>query len=138
MPFVLDTNIVSELRKGFGRCHPNVWRWYDATPTDEIYLSVLVLGEMRRGVEMKRKRDPETARIFERWLHEVVLIHRERIMPVTFEICDVWGRLAAGAPISTVDGLIAATAVHRGFTVATRNTADFQRTGVDYINPFEA
>ena len=138
MPFILDTNIISELRKGAGRCNPNVWRWYDATPMDEIYLSVLVLGEMRRGVEMKRKRDPETARVFERWLLEVVLIHHERIMPINSEICDVWGRMAAKANISTIDGLIAATAAHRGFTVVTRNTADFQRCGVDYINPFEA
>jgi len=138
MSFVLDTNIVSELRGGRSRCHSKVWSWYEATPPEEIYLSVMVLGEIRRGIEMKRRRDPEAARVFERWLHEVVLIHGERVLPVTSEISDTWGRMAATANVSTTDGLIAATAAHRGFTVVTRNTADFQRCGVDYFNPFEA
>jgi toxin FitB len=138
MPFVLDTNIVSELRGGRSRCHSNVWRWYDATPTEEIYLSVMVLGEIRRGIEMKRRRDPETARVFERWLREIVLVHGQRVLPVTSEISDTWGRIAATANVSTTDGLIAATAAHHGFTVVTRNTIDFQHCGVDYINPFEA
>lgn len=137
MPFVLDTNIVSEIRRGRALCHPDVWRWYDATPLEEIYLSVLVLGEMRRGVEMKRRSDPATARVFERWLQEIALVHGDRVLSVSSEICDAWGRIAARANVSAIDGLIAATAAHHGLTVATRNTVDFQRCGVDFINPFE-
>jgi predicted nucleic acid-binding protein len=138
MSFVLDTNVVSELRRGRSRCHPKVWQWYDATPLEEIYLSVLVLGEMRRGVEIKLRRDPTTGRTYEKWLREVGLTYRERILPITAEICDNWGRIASHSNIAAIDGLIAATAAHHGLTVATRNTADFQRTGVDYVNPFES
>jgi predicted nucleic acid-binding protein len=138
MPFVLDTNIISELRKARGIRNANVRRWYDATPTEEIHLSVIVLGEIRRGVEMRRKRDPATARIFERWMHEIRVTHGDRLLDVTEEISDLWGRLAATVEISVIDGLIAATAAHHDLTVATRNEADFQRCGVDYINPFKA
>ena len=72
MAFLLDTNIISELRKGRSDCNARVWSWYEATPLEEIYLSVLVLGEMRKGVEMKRKADPASAAALERWLREVV------------------------------------------------------------------
>jgi predicted nucleic acid-binding protein len=137
MPFVLDTNVISELRKGSRQCDDNAWRWYDATPPEEIYLSVLVLGEMRRGVELKRRKDPASARAFEKWLEEVEIVYRDRILSVGREISDFWGRISATAQISTVDGLIAATAAYHSLTVATRNTRDFQRCGVDFINPFE-
>jgi hypothetical protein len=138
MAFLLDTNIVSELQKGRSRCHTRVWQWYEATPTEEIFLSVLVLGEIRRGVELKKRRDPASARAFERWLQEVALLHHERVLLVDAEICDLWGRLSPNTPLPVIDGLLAATAAHHGLTVATRNTKDFQRAGVDYINPFEA
>jgi predicted nucleic acid-binding protein len=138
MSFVLDTNIISELRKGHGLCDANVRRWYDATPVDDIYLSVVVLGEMRRGVEMRRRRDPETARVFERWLNDVRVLFQERTLEVTREIADLWGRIGAATNVSVVDGFLAATAAHHGYTVATRNERDFQKTGVDFINPFRA
>jgi predicted nucleic acid-binding protein len=135
MAFLLDTNVISELRKG-SRCHTNVWAWYDGTPVDQIFLSVITLGEMRRGVEKKRKRDAVTARVYEKWLSEVALIHRERVLPVTAEICEIWGGLGASEQITPIDALIAATAICYDFTVATRNERDFQRVGVDYFNPF--
>jgi predicted nucleic acid-binding protein len=137
MAFLLDTNIVSELQKGRSRCHARVWQWYEATPLEEIFLSVLVLGEIRRGVELKKRRDPASARAFERWLQEVALLHHERVLLVDTEICDLWGRLSPNASLPVIDGLLAATAARHGLTVATRNTKDFQRCGVDYINPFE-
>jgi predicted nucleic acid-binding protein len=93
---------------------------------------------MRRGVETKRRRDSVTARVYEKLLREVILMHRERVLPVTAEICEIWGGLGASGQINPVDALIAATAVCYNFTLATRNTRDFQRCGVDYINPFEA
>ena len=136
MPFVLDTNVISELQKG-SRCHPNVWTWYDKTPVEEIFLSVVTLGEMRRGVEKKRKTDVATARVYEKWLNQVLIAHRGRVLPVTEEIADIWGALGATGHIPPIDGLIAATAVHHRYTVVTGNEKDFQRVGVDYFNPFK-
>jgi predicted nucleic acid-binding protein len=135
MAFLLDTNVVSELRKG-QRCLRSVRDWYDAVPFEELFLSVLVFGELRRGIENLRRRDVVTATVLERWSHGLRLAHTERIIPVTWEICDIWGRLSLLHPMPTTDGLLAATARCYDLTVATRNTKDFQRCGVDYFNPF--
>jgi predicted nucleic acid-binding protein len=137
MSFLLDTNVISELRKG-GRCDRNVWEWRDNLSTDKLYLSVLTTGEIRKGIELCRVKDAPKARVFEKWLESLEVGFEERILPVTAEIADLWGRISPGANVSVVDGLIAATGAHFGLTVATRNTRDFQRCGVDYINPFEA
>jgi len=137
MGFILDTNIISELRKG-ARCSRTVWNWYDATPMEEIFMSVLVLGEMRRGVEMKRSKDPATARAFEKWLREVELVYEQRILPITAEICDIWGRLSIRARLPAVDGLLAATALHHQLTLVTRNTRDVASTGVMIVDPWQA
>jgi predicted nucleic acid-binding protein len=135
MPYLLDTNVVSELRRG-ERATPSVLAWRRNVAHEETFISILVLGEMRRGIELKRRRDPASARVFEKWLKEIEATFGEQILPVNREICDAWGYIAARANVSTIDGLIAATAAHHGLTVATRNTVDFQRTGVDYFNPF--
>ena len=135
MAFLLDTNIISELRRN-DRAAAGVLKWRRSVAFEEIYISVLVLGEMRRGVELKRRRDPVSARVFEKWLREVETVYRERVLPITREICDIWGRTSVDIAISPVDGLIAATAIHHELTVVTRNEADFQRIGVDFFNPF--
>jgi len=136
MPFLIDTNVISELRKP-SRCDPNVWRWFGATPVDELYISVLTLGEMRRGAEKKRGKDIVAARVYEKWLYEVATLHQERTLEVDEKICDIWGRLSIDPQLPPIDGLIAATAVHYNLTVATQNEKDFQRIGVDYFNPFK-
>jgi toxin FitB len=136
MSFVLDTNVISELRKGSNHCHQHVWRWFNATSLDEIFLSVIALGEIRKGAEMKRRRDPAAAANLDRWLRDLRMIYDKRILPVTEDICDLWGRLAATAHVPMTDGLIAATAGHHNMTVVTRNESNFQRCGVDYFNPF--
>jgi hypothetical protein len=135
MPYLLDANVVSELRKR-NRCSPSVRAWYDSISLDEIFLSVIVCGELRRGVENLRQRDPATAQILDRWLRGLVSAHAPNILPVTLEICEIWGRNPLLWPLQPADALIAATAQHRGLTVATRNERDFQRSGVDFINPF--
>jgi toxin FitB len=137
MPYLLDTNVVSELRLK-ERAAPRFLAWRRSLVYEEAFVSVLVLGEMRRGVESKRLKDSTAARVFEKWLNEVEATFGERILPVNRKICDYWGRMTARANVPTTDGLIAATALHYGLTVATRNTTDFQRCGVDYFNPFEA
>lgn len=135
MPYLVDTNVVSELRMA-PRCHPLVQSWYDVTPLEELYLSVLTLGEIRRGVEKRRARDARAAGILEKWLGEVLRVHQDRILEVNSSITEIWGHLSVDPHLPPVDGLLAATAIHHRLTVATRNEADFQRVGVDYFNPF--
>jgi len=134
--FLIDTNIISEVRKG-ERCDPNVAAWYGSIKDGDLYLSVLVLGEIRRGVELARRRDPGKARALESWLGEVEAAFGERILPIDGKVADEWGRMSAQRPVSTTDALLAATAkVHR-MTLATRNDADVAGLGAKVLNPFK-
>ncbi len=134
MAYLVDTNVISELRKP--RADPGVRAWFERSEDAELYLSVLVVGEIRRGVELVRRRDSSAARSLDRWLNGLQRRYAERILPVTLEICDVWGRLSVEQPLSPVDGLLAATALHHGMTLVTRNVADVLRSGVEVLNPF--
>ena len=136
MSYLLDTNVISELRKG-PRCDPRVSEWFSAVSEEEVFLSVLVIGEIRRGVESIRLRDGAAGRALERWLDKVVSTHDDRILPVDREIAEAWGRMNVPDPIPVLDGLLAATAKVHGLTVATRNVKDVARTGVPCLNPFE-
>lgn len=136
MSYLVDTNILSELRKG-KRCHRSVARWFAHVGDDEVYLSVLTVGEIRRGIERIRRRDEESAGVLEHWLDLVLSEHGDRVLPVTREVADAWGRLSVPDPTPAVDGLIAATAKVHGLTLATRNSRDFARTRLPCVNPFE-
>ena len=135
MSYLIDTNILSELRKG-PRCDPRVARWFADVPTDDVFLSVLVVGEIRRGVERIRRRDPRSARILEAWLRRLVAEHSDRILPIDDAVAEEWGRLNVPDPIPVIDGLMAATARVHGLTLATRTLKDIKRTGVACVNPF--
>lgn len=136
MRYLVDTNVISEVRKG-ARCDRHVAAWWAALDDSEIHLSVLVLGEIRRGIERVRPRDPEQARALEQWLGTVAGAFAERILPVDQAVADEWGRMNARRPVSTIDGLLAATAkVHR-MTLATRNVADIADLDASIVNPFE-
>ena len=135
MSFLIDTNVISELRKR-NRCDTNVARWYDACPPDEIYLSVLTIGEIRRGVESIRLRDPKAAMALDGWLQRVLAEHEDHILPVDYAAAEEWGRLCAPDPLPVINGLLAATAKVRGMTLVTRNIRDVERTGVLCLNPF--
>jgi predicted nucleic acid-binding protein len=134
--YLIDTNIISEVRKG-ERCDRSVAAWYELIDDADIYLSVLVLGEIRKGVERARPSDPAQARALEKWLTTVAESFAERILPVDRAVADEWGRMGAKRPVSTVDALLAATAKVHGMTLATRNVSDVADLGANFVNPFE-
>ena len=123
MNYLIDTNIISEVRRG-ANCDRNVAAWYDSIIDADIYLSVLVLGEIRKGIERARPKDPAQARALEKWLTDVVQSFAERILPIDHVVADEWGRMSAKRPLSTTDALLAATAKVHGMTLATRNIVD--------------
>ncbi len=135
MSFLLDTNVLSELRKG-ERADANVRAWFDAVDDDDLYLSVLVIGELRRGIDNVARRDSKSAVALDAWLRSIVGAYSERILDVSTEIAQVWGKFNVPDPLPVVDSLLAATAHVHGLTVVTRNTADVGRTGVPVLDPF--
>ena len=133
--YLLDTNVISELRRR-ERCDENVAAWYTGIPGDALFLSVLTLGEIRKGIEMLRDRDPEQAQVLESWLRSVRQNYEGRLLSVDATVADAWGRLHRIRPVPVADGLLAATAeVHR-LTLVTRNIQNFQGLGIGMVNPF--
>jgi predicted nucleic acid-binding protein len=137
LSYLLDTNVISELRKG-KRAERSVAEWFDGLPDQEIYLSVLTIGEIRRGVESVRRRDPDSACALDSWLSRLTEAHRDRILQVDRAIAEEWGRMDVPDPLPVVDGLLAATARIVGLTLVTRNVADVESTGVETLNPFDS
>ncbi len=135
MSYLLDTNVISELRKG-ERADANVRAWFGKLADEEIYLSVLTIGEIRRGVENVRKRDPDSAAALDSWVARLGEAHRDRILPVDRAIAEEWGRMNVPDPLPVVDGMLAATARVLGLTLVTRNVADVEGVGVDLLDPF--
>lgn len=135
MGFLIDTNILAELRKR-ERSNPGVYHWYAGVKDSEIYISVIVLGEIRRGVELLRRRDQVAAESLDAWLNRLRHSLDDRLLPVTEAITDCWGRLGVPNPIPIADGLLAATALIHNLTLVTRDTCDVERTGVRLLNPF--
>jgi predicted nucleic acid-binding protein len=133
--YLIDTNVISELRKG-KRANPGVVSWFASLADEEVFLSVLTLGEIRRGIESIRRRDAAAATALESWLGRISEAHRDRIVPVDRAMAEEWGRMNAPDPLPVVDGLLAATAKVAGLTLATRNTGDIARSGVSFFNPF--
>ena len=134
MSFLLDTNVISEARRPAG--NPNVRAWLAETRGTDLYLSVLVVGEIRQGIERLRRRDPTQAAVYEAWLTTLRRQYADRVLPITAEVAEEWGRLNATAPLPVIDGLLAATAKVQGLILVTRNTADVARTGVRLLDPF--
>jgi len=134
MAYLLDTCIVSELRRA--NCNAGVAAWMSSIEPDEAFLSVITLGEIRRGIELHRTKDARAAGALDRWLLGLESHYAERVLPITSAVADRWGRLSPGQPLPVSDGLIAATGLEHKLTVATRNMADFQRSGVNTLNPF--
>ena len=135
MSYLIDTNVILEFRKEH-HADPRVLRWIGATLPSEHHTSVLVIGEIRHGVELLRRRDPQQAHVIERWMNGMIVKYSSRILPVDGRVADAWGRLGIPDPVPDIDGLLAATALVHGLTLVTRYAALLSMGGVRAINPF--
>jgi predicted nucleic acid-binding protein len=135
MTYLLDTNVVSELRKRHP--DPRVLAWYGGVASADLFISVLTIGEIRLGIERLRRKDPAQADVLEQWLGGLQVAYADHIVDVDTATADQWGRLNVPDPLPVIDGLLAASARARGWTMVTRNTADLARCGVPVINPFD-
>jgi predicted nucleic acid-binding protein len=135
--YLLDTVVLSELRKKPQRRNPHVVSWLGSVSSDELYLSTITVGEIERGIERQRPVDPAFADALTTWLDAVLRNYGERILPLTTAIARRWGRLSAQIGNNGIDLAIAATALEHGLAIATRNVTDFAATGATLIDPFE-
>ena len=133
--YLLDTNVVSELRKR-DRCNENVRAWYTSVSDDDLYLSVLTLGEIRKGIELIRDRDPGQAEVLENWLRYVQQNYEGRILSIDADITEAWGRMHYIRNVPVIDGLLAATAKVHNLTLVTRNIQHVEGLGANLLNPF--
>lgn len=135
MSYLLDTNVVSELRRR--RPDQAVVRWLAAQRDDDLYVSVLTIAELRKGaLKLAAYGDAAVSESLLEWIDGVEQGYQERLLPVTLGVARRWGDLNADRPLPVIDSLLAATAMENGLTVATRNTKDFEPTEVDVHNPF--
>lgn len=134
MTWLVDTSVLSELRKG-DRAHPGVRAWFAAASEEDVHTSVLVLGEIRRGIESIRRRDVPSALALEQWLTRLATSFGDRVLTIDARVADRWGTLGVPDPIPTVDGLLAATALVHDMTLVTRNVRDVATTGARVLDP---
>lgn len=137
MSYLLDTNVFSEIRKG-DEANADVRRWWRTVEIGSIHISVIVIGEIRRGAERIRRRDSRQAIALERWLEQLQMTYADRIVNIDVRVADLWGRLQVPNPLPTIDSLLAATAIVHDLVLVTRNVKDVYVTGAQCLNPFEA
>ena len=133
--WLLDTNVVSEIRKG-RRGDAGVVAWYATVSPNASYLSVLVVGELRHGIELVRRRDLPSALNLDRWLGRILSDFGDRVLAVDRAVAEMWGSLGVPDPVPDIDGLLAATALVHDLTLVTRNISDVRATGVRCLIPF--
>lgn len=137
--YLLDTNVISELTKL--QPEPKVVSWFQATSEELLYLSVLTIGEIRKGINSLPRSNKRV--LLESWLaNDLVLRFAGRILEVNLDIAERWGLISAqakiaGKPLAVVDGLMAATGLHHNLTLVTRNTKDVQVAGISTLNPWQ-
>ena len=132
--YLLDTNVVSEVRRP--RPDERVRAFLERAADADAYLSVLTIGELRKGAEAKRRIDPVSAERIDGWIARLEVQYSGQTLPVDKRTAEMWGRLMGERPRPIVDTLIAATALVHGLTLVTRNTRDIADTGVTAINPW--
>jgi len=136
--YLIDTNIISEIRKG-NKANPGVRQFFDAAIQDNapLYISAITIGELRRGVDLIFHRgDSSQGKLLEDWLNTLLDEYQNNILSIDGEIALLWGKLRVPEPEHALDKLIAATGIIYDLTVVTRNTKDFNNTGVRLLNPF--
>ena len=134
MKYILDTNVISELSKR--RPSPAIVQFFKSVAKEQIWLSVMTLGEIRLGVVAEERRNPQAAMSIARWLETTENHFQERTLPVTAEIAQRWSAMSADRTRPVVDTLIAATAMVHDLTVVTRNERDYRGLGVRLLNPW--
>ena len=134
--YLLDTVILSELRKSAARRDVNVIAWLTTIEPKSLFLSTVTIAEVERGIELQTDRNPAFANDLAQWLEVIVRVYGERILPLTLAVARRWGRLSARLGNMGMDLAIAATALEHGLSVATRNVGHFEPTGVTVVNPF--
>ena len=135
MSFLIDTNVISEFRKK-RRADSNVIRWMESTLSSEHFTSVLVIGEIRRGIALKRRYDMEQAQVTERWLNDLINHYSGRILPIDQSVAETWGELGVPDPLPVIDSLLAATALVHGLVLVTRDEALLAVKEIRSVNPF--
>jgi toxin FitB len=135
MTFLLDTNVISEIRKRHP--DPHVVAWWDTVTSAEVSISALTIGEIRLGIERLRRKDRAQADLLEHWLDGLRAIYQDHIINIDPGIAEEWGRLNVPDLLPVIDGLLAATAKARGLILVTRNVADLARSGIRVLNPFD-
>lgn len=133
--YLIDTVILSELRKP--KRDVRLASWIKKQRTSDLYLSVVTVGEVERGIVQQRTRDPDFATALASWLDRVLALYGERVLPFDLQIARRWGQLSAVLGNDSADLMISATALEHGLTVVTRNVSDFEPTGVAILNPFD-
>ncbi len=132
--YLIDTVALSELRRR--QRDPAVVAWFERLRTSDLFLSVISIGEIERGIARQRATDPGFAGALAAWLDRVLALYAERVLPFDLATARRWGVLSAALGNDSADLMIAATALEHGLTVVTRNTSDFEPTGVDVLDPF--
>ena len=133
--YLLDTNILSETRRK--QSDQRVIEFLSATDASALYISVLTLGELRKGVAIKKRTDPDTAKRLGHWVDGLEYSFADRILGIDAATATLWGELSAQRPRPVIDTLLAATAIAHDLVLVTRNTADVQDTKVNLLNPWK-
>jgi toxin FitB len=133
--YLVDTNVISAARR-IDR-EPMVAQWFAQRNERDLFLSVLTLGEIERGIAAVQDRDPRIAAALRAWIERTAVLFSDRVLPVCPDVARIWGRLSACLGNNGVDLMIAATALHYGAIVVTQNVAPFSGTGVHVENPFD-
>ncbi|MBW7849559.1 MAG: type II toxin-antitoxin system VapC family toxin [Rhodospirillales bacterium] len=136
MSYLLDTNVVSELRRRVPE--PKVLAWFGRADPERLYLSVLTLGEIAKGAASLSRRDPAAGGSLRGWLDGLRAHYADRLIGIDALVAEEWGRLSAARTLPVIDGLLAATALVHGLALVTRNGSDVVDTGVAVINPWQA
>jgi hypothetical protein len=134
--YLIDTMVLSELRKPQRDAH--LAAWVEQQRTTDLFVSVVTIGEIERGIARQRARDPDFAAALAAWLDRVLALYGDRILPFDLQIARRWGQLSAALGNDSADLMISATALERGLTIVTRNVSDFVPAGVATLNPFSS